>query len=351
MGRVPDHPRIRGEHFLARLGRVLKIQVGSSPHTRGAPVADARLQGRDGIIPAYAGSTHSRGAASAAPLDHPRIRGEHENRPEGEGHGGGSSPHTRGARRGLAGRRRFLGIIPAYAGSTLGREFGEFAGQDHPRIRGEHSRARWRSNGSRWIIPAYAGSTHSSSSPRFGPWDHPRIRGEHRYVEMTLHKNGGSSPHTRGAHHQRRRVGPDEGIIPAYAGSTIRPPSRSRRRGDHPRIRGEHSWPVDVGGAEGGSSPHTRGAPTFSAMLSPPLGIIPAYAGSTRHAVLRNSTFRDHPRIRGEHFLSFFRDARLLGSSPHTRGAPKSTESDTIAFRIIPAYAGSTRYGIRAAYR
>ena len=33
--------------------------------------------------------------------------------------GSGSSPHTRGARRGLVGEAPVSGIIPAYAGSTF----------------------------------------------------------------------------------------------------------------------------------------------------------------------------------------------------------------------------------------
>ena len=51
------------------------------------------------IIPAYAGSTASRGGSAREAADHPRIRGEHSAflslRPGGHG----SSPHTRGARR------------------------------------------------------------------------------------------------------------------------------------------------------------------------------------------------------------------------------------------------------------
>ena len=71
--------------------------------------------------------------------DHPRIRGEHPP-------GGwrcpqttGSSPHTRGARLGLAGWSR--------------------RAEDHPRIRGEHVAADQGAQGGEGIIPAYAGST------------------------------------------------------------------------------------------------------------------------------------------------------------------------------------------------
>ena len=176
-----DHPRIRGEH--------------NQRHP--LPYADP------GIIPAYAGSTHLRGSIQRPPM--------------------GSSPHTRGA---LAA----LGALPS---SVL----------DHPRIRGEHHPREGAGLAGARIIPAYAGSTralqaqvayHRGSSPhtrgalirsnlkKHSRQDHPRIRGEHNL--------------------KRVRVNGETGIIPAYAGSTITIPSRIER------------WR--------GSSPHTRGART-----------------------------------------------------------------------------------------
>ena len=134
------------------------------------------------------------------------------------------------------------------------------------------------------------------------------------------------------------------GIIPAYAGST------------HVAACLDH--------VAQGSSPHTRGAPP----------------GTTPRA----TTSRDHPRIRGEHLMSYsirlcdpgiipayagsttrveIMSAGLEGSSPHTRGAPRrpprSTRSagdhprirgehdveqadEVHLLGIIPAYAGST---------
>ena len=60
-----------------------------------------RVPGPDpGIIPAYAGSTHWAISATAAERDHPRIRGEHAKGDYANAIAGGSSPHTRGARRG-----------------------------------------------------------------------------------------------------------------------------------------------------------------------------------------------------------------------------------------------------------
>ena len=98
-----------------------RIGEGSSPHTRGTPVARQR--------------------SASASGDHPRIRGEHEpDYPAGIGEAGiipayagntshqlvrhrmasGSSPHTRGTRE--VARERYDVDV------------------DHPRIRGEHFR-------------------------------------------------------------------------------------------------------------------------------------------------------------------------------------------------------------------
>ena len=74
-----------------------------------------------------------------------------------------------------------------------------------------------------------------------------------------------------------------------------------------------------------GSSPHTRGAPR------------PHDAFHILEA--------DHPRIRGEHVGFLFRIAVGYGSSPHTRGALRRPGRPAPPARIIPAYAGSTLRG------
>ena len=92
---------------------------GSSPHTRGAPTRHILSAYGTRIIPAYAGSTQAFGYPQATQKDHPRIRGEHGIDILGRRVAKGSSPHTRGALAGLSGDLAPLGIIPAYAGSTL----------------------------------------------------------------------------------------------------------------------------------------------------------------------------------------------------------------------------------------
>ena len=153
----------------------------------------------------------------------------------------------------------------------------------------------------------------------------------------------GSSPHTRGAQVLGDDLGMDLGIIPAYAGSTRVGRRPCRRSGDHPRIRGEHSTVPTSAIKHEGSSPHTRGARQAILPVSSLARIIPAYAGSTKSLDIRRNSSQDHPRIRGEHPSPCVGPLGVAGSSPHTRGARRAGEPGAFDSRIIPAYAGSTK--------
>ena len=213
-----DHPRIRGEHKNIIIACV--CWSGSSPHTRGAPTATNASSPTVRIIPAYAGSTAHLLSGAPRRADHPRIRGEHRTVPKHCQMAEGSSPHTRGARRRRVGELGLGRIIPAYAGSTPCRLRRTVPKQDHPRIRGEHSRG---------------------AAGRLG--------------------SAGSSPHTRGAPPPVWVVLSRKGIIPAYAGSTSPTTDVTTMNRDHPRIRGEHGGCQAILVDSDGSSPHTRGAP------------------------------------------------------------------------------------------
>ena len=255
---------------------------------------------------------------------------------------GWRSPHTRGAR-GQALRR--LGprrIIPAYAGSTDGPHTISKRRWDHPRIRGEHvtaTTAEARPEGS---------SPHTRGARGSGPGQRPGRRIIPAYAGSTPGVNlrgvffHGSSPHTRGAHHPDKTASGAGRIIPAYAGSTrTRPAARTPHR-DHPRIRGEHAVQRPTGVPPLGSSPHTRGALDELRDRHSAFRIIPAYAGSTE-AYLQVEPFQpDHPRIRGEHLPVRLERNVEVGSSPHTRGARFKVVAYLDALGIIPAYAGST---------
>ena len=172
------------------------------------------------------------------------------------------------------------------------------------------------------IIPAYAGSTCNPNNYHPAPPDHPRIRGEHTSPHCRTAASWGSSPHTRGAPLLARPDDRNVGIIPAYAGSTKTGRHDGRRRRDHPRIRGEHTDSGPFQDVSLGSSPHTRGARLRRGSGRRPEGIIPAYAGSTPPSGAPCARSPDHPRIRGEHRRFDARGIQGPGSSPHTRGAP-----------------------------
>ena len=190
-----------------------------------------------------------------------------------------------------------------------------------PHTRGAPSRIVCRA-GRSGIIPAYAGSTSSPTMSTSCAWDHPRIRGEHCEKRHIFYRHSGSSPHTRGA---------------------LTPPRRRRSLvQDHPRIRGEHLAEAHRFGLTRGSSPHTRGALDACDCVRIVARIIPAYAGSTEPAPHPSARKPDHPRIRGEHKDRDTQAMIMFGSSPHTRGAPSVFSPLSRAWRIIPAYAGST---------
>ena len=154
---MPDHPRIRGEHFPRH--RRQRSVCGSSPHTRGAQCSTTPRRITCRIIPAYAGSTRPTSPPRCRRRDHPRIRGEHRATSRTALCAIGSSPHTRGAQPLFLAKRRDHRIIPAYAGSTVFDNPAKDNVPDHPRIRGEHRRTGTPSRPRGRIIPAYAGST------------------------------------------------------------------------------------------------------------------------------------------------------------------------------------------------
>ena len=196
--RTPDHPRSRGEYLI--IGLVHLVAGGSSPLSRGIRPC-CQICGNGGrIIPALAGNTIDSLHHLCPISDHPRSRGEYSKIFGTRGAQQGSSPLSRGIRRGFPQCHAGGGIIPALAGNT---RFGEL---------------------------------HSVSS-----WDHPRSRGE--YVSWHRHMTvpSGSSPLSRGIRGSCDRCRSRNGIIPALAGNTTAHLSTGRPGRDHPRSRGEYA--------------------------------------------------------------------------------------------------------------
>ena len=72
------------------------------------------------------------------------------------------------------------------------------------------------------------------------------------------------------------------------------------------------------------------------------LGITPAYAGNTQNGKSWSVRARDHPRLRGEHYITLNMDVIILGSPPPTRGTRAIATKAAPLDRITPAYAGNT---------
>ena len=231
-----DHPRSRGVYVGSHTAS--NMINGSSPLARGLLLAVVGVGEPPGIIPARAGFTCSRGRCSAAGRDHPRSRGVYcawrPIRPSTEG----SSPLARGLLQGSRIGVADEGIIPARAGFTIQTAvMTVVAWGSSPLARGLPPRGRRKYGRSR-IIPARAGFTYGQVVGRQGGRDHPRSRGVYTHTREAASPGNGSSPLARGLQvlHRRRRRGP--GIIPARAGFTPTPSSRSSPTGDHPRSRG-----------------------------------------------------------------------------------------------------------------
>ena len=234
--------------------------VGSSPHARGTPSSPPTRSRRMGIIPACAGNTGLNVRPGRIIWDHPRMRGEHPSNQASYHPGKGSSPHARGTRADGRPDRMDTRIIPACAGNTVTLCYSFYYAGDHPRMRGEHHRFRWRV----------------------------------RHV-------GGSSPHARGTRSSRRPMMRITGIIPACAGNTSWRSIMDPRSRDHPRMRGEHVIGFIVDCAHWGSSPHARGTLGEYWLRYGYYGIIPACAGNTANCGPVSVPNGDHPRMRGEH--------------------------------------------------
>ena len=168
------------------------------------------------------------------------------------------------------------------------------------------------------------------------------MRGEHPSHPDRRPPPPGSSPHARGARVTRNAGVVVLGIIPACAGSTAAGPTSPPPRRDHPRMRGEHNKTINDYVRMMGSSPHARGARHGHGPADGACRIIPACAGSTCSRRCDLPVAWDHPRMRGEHIESPVPFACVSGSSPHARGAQRDRGPSYLNLGIIPACAGST---------
>ena len=338
--KIQAHPRVGGENETSpdaqhRAG-------GSSPRGRGKLARTKRRCGRERLIPAWAGKTREFTDSPGVWGAHPRVGGENRNYPNYRPRSLGSSPRGRGKRRRLNGCPANRGLIPAWAGKTVGRRARFPRLWAHPRVGGENlcehlqitsgagssPRGRGKPGAVNWsyrsgrLIPAWAGKTGVGSSVSAGLAAHPRVGGENYRNGSRRRASSGSSPRGRGKllvgrhAHQRGR------LIPAWAGKTKRLPHGPRLEGAHPRVGGENTGPASGRASSKGSSPRGRGKRRGGGPCRRARGLIPAWAGKTLVVGGRACPLRAHPRVGGENSSCDRLVQPGSGSSPRGRGKP-----------------------------
>ena len=334
------HPRSRGENWGGDACGV--VAAGSSPLTRGKR---SSLTDRQTPRPA-----------------HPRSRGENTSGRRSPSRAKGSSPLTRGKLLQPCYSLVTGGLIPAHAGKTPAGRGGGAGARAHPRSRGENGGVHrlWRGEeGSSpltrgkhadvpvdfilgGLIPAHAGKTAGHGQAPCAAGAHPRSRGENANRAIVIRPAEGSSPLTRGKRSELLpRVG-GGGLIPAHAGKTTCLRQRRKGRRAHPRSRGENAIPAKTMTPTSGSSPLTRGKPRSDNSYPVPCGLIPAHAGKTREVFANQSRSTAHPRSRGENPYGCTGSDTHSGSSPLTRGKHELGARGLSSFGLIPAHAGKT---------
>ena len=230
------HPRSRGENRSDQVGPVRSN--GSSPLTRGKLASSPRCRSPTRLIPAHAGKTSYPHLVTLSSRAHPRSRGENLRRRRPCRPRRGSSPLTRGKPLAKYLATFSAGLIPAHAGKTVGLPRVRESVPAHPRSRGEnrkapevarrkraHPRSRGensarqppsqsstgsspltrgklhkgvKASGNTRLIPAHAGKTCFRRQTGRPCQAHPRSRGENWRHCLCLGFRGGSSPLTRG---------------------------------------------------------------------------------------------------------------------------------------------------------
>ena len=133
----------------------------------------------------------------------------------------------------------------------------------------------------RRITPACAGNSKRGYSITGCGGDHPRLRGEQYYMRFLATCQVGSPPLARGTGYTAKGSQEKWGITPACAGNSYFFSAPLKRRGDHPRLRGEQYYAFVVVSAVAGSPPLARGTGACCCFSNAVSGITPACAGNS----------------------------------------------------------------------
>ena len=110
---------------------------------------------------------------------------------------------------------------------------------------------------------------------------HPRVGGENALLICRLKSATGSSPRGRGKLQDFAARRQATGLIPAWAGKTVKSENSAGGSAAHPRVGGENTKTIKLNIFELGSSPRGRGKRFGCTSVAVGSGLIPAWAGKT----------------------------------------------------------------------
>ena len=293
-------PRPRGGQ--SATSYLTHLATACSPPTRGSVVAACLRIVEEQVLPAHAGVSRCRQAASRSCRCAPRPRGGQSRRGEA---GDGTyvcSPPTRGSVDSGPHAAAVESVLPAHAGVSRSAVIELVRGCGAPRPRGGQSERRNRI-GSRLrcspptrgsvgggggpvavalVLPAHAGVSRGSPARARDRFCAPRPRGGQSRVGSLRRTRARCSPPTRGSVGACATGQASPRVLPAHAGVSRLPERPSRRRSGAPRPRGGQSFAQSLSGKLPQCSPPTRG----SVVRAPPTvrveNVLPAHAGVRR---------------------------------------------------------------------
>ena len=274
--------------------------------------------------------------------EHPRVRGDDLRQHPSARFALGTPPRARGRHPHRPDRRRGHRNTPACAGTTYDAANPLAGVEEHPRVRGDdldtitgrHNRAGTppRARGRRthpwWPLlrgrntPACAGTTATACGCTSSPAEHPRVRGDDPDF--------------------LRRFVDGQRNTPACAGTTWTTASPTMRSTEHPRVRGDDAITALVTVLQLGTPPRARGRLLQRQNAGRIRRNTPACAGTTRSVTHDFGDPEEHPRVRGDDFISIPMARRLCGTPPRARGRRKRGGCDVRWRRNTPACAGTT---------
>ena len=330
--------RVRSHRGVLRLGRRVR---GSVPACAGSPCSVPLVMSRDWVYPRVCGVTGFSGGW-APPVEglSPRVRG-HRLYNSVEYGRDGSIPACAGSPDHAGGVEARAQVYPRVCGVTSAAAKARAIARGlSPRVRG-HRYWHYRRGRKDRSIPACAGSPSGARQPRPNAEVYPRVCGVTPNPTLSAIVIGGLSPRVRGHLSKAYEKAVSAGSIPACAGS----PQRQRVRGGsgevYPRVCGVTQPAAGVSVGLTGLSPRVRGHPLENPVIVPRFGSIPACAGSPlalRSAVLH---IRVYPRVCGVTGVPLRHVPPALGLSPRVRGHLALLLAFQQRKRSIPACAGS----------